>query len=224
MADAAGVEEDGIEEVLIGRGAVAEGFARVEEEGNVELKGRAAGTEPEEERGEGEKGAAHIFLGDEVKAGEKVGEGLFGRDALFHVVNDLAVGAGADGGPKDAGVLEIGAGRGIFEALEFFGEDGEEVEVVGLRRGGALAMVRAAECKSEFDVADFVGVELGEKARDEAAEDRFDVEDAVDYHEAGKEFAPDGIEAVVVEEGLFGRDEHAGDGPGFEGGDAAREG
>lgn len=70
VADAAGAEEEGVEEVFVDAVAVAEGFARVEEEGDVDAFDGALFAEPEEfweERGEG---AAGVFLADEVEAAD----------------------------------------------------------------------------------------------------------------------------------------------------------
>lgn len=84
MADAAGAEEDSVEEVLVDRVAVAEGLACVEEEGDVDTGFGALFTEVEQEGGEIGERAAEVFLSDEVVACDHVWEFELHVDTLVH--------------------------------------------------------------------------------------------------------------------------------------------
>ncbi len=85
VADPTGLEQNCIEEIVVGRVSVTETFAGVEEEGYIDAFECALFAEPEEFRGEGVEGSAVVFGSDEVIAGEEGRVEFLGLDTLFHV-------------------------------------------------------------------------------------------------------------------------------------------
>ena len=103
VTDAAGAEEDGVEEVFVHRVAVAEGLACVEEEGDVDSGFGTLLAEVEEERGEVGEGAAEIFLSDDVVTCDHFWELELHFDTLVHACFYVR-----------AGITEAVVGRGLL--------------------------------------------------------------------------------------------------------------
>jgi len=128
VADPAGAQEQGVEQVVIGRVAVAERLAGVEEEGNLDALHGALLPEPEELGKQVGQGAAVILGANEVVAGDEVRPGELGGDAVVHALDDGARVVGPERGPDDAEAPERLAllcgfepGRLLLEDLEHLG-------------------------------------------------------------------------------------------------------
>jgi hypothetical protein len=90
VADAARVEQDGIEEVLVCGVAVAECLARVKEERNIEALFDTPLLEPEDFGYEVLQWTTEVFLSNKVETGDEVWMGFLDVYALLHRLQALS--------------------------------------------------------------------------------------------------------------------------------------
>ena len=209
VADTPRAQKHGVVQVVVCLAPRTQTLARVEEEGDVDALLGALLAEPEEFREEVAQGPAAVLLSDQVVTRDEVRVCDLGRDALIHVVDDVARGEPADAAPDDAESPEPLAFGRVPELFDLLVQHVHHVHVVGVGCLAPLPVVVQPPSEAQLGVHDSVLLEQAHEPLQELPVNVLVVQERVDDAEALVELGPDLVDAMVLRHGVGPRERAA---------------